>query len=176
MKNNKPNLLEDSIGQLFIKIAIPSSIGTVFMTLYNVVDTYFAGKISPEALAALAQTFPVYFIIIAIGVGLSIGTTSLIANALGDKKIEKASYFLAQSISLAILTATIVTLIGIYLGPSIILLMNDSIATTFLMAEAKHQAIASRLVKEIARLNGDVSKFVTPGVETSLKEKFKHKV
>ena len=54
--------------------------------------------------------------------------------------------------------------------------MNDNIETTFLMAEAKHQAIASRLVKEIARLNGDVSKFVTPGVETSLKEKFKHKV
>ncbi|MDA8645000.1 pantetheine-phosphate adenylyltransferase [Amylibacter sp.] len=54
--------------------------------------------------------------------------------------------------------------------------MNDNIETTFLMAEAKHQAIASRLVKEIARLNGDVSKFVTPGVETSLKEKFKYKV
>lgn len=53
--------------------------------------------------------------------------------------------------------------------------MNDSIETTFLMAEAKHQAIASRLVKEIARLGGDVSKFVTPGVETALKEKFKHK-
>ena len=53
--------------------------------------------------------------------------------------------------------------------------MNDSIETTFLMAEAKHQAIASRLVKEIARLGGDVSKFVTPGVETALKEKIKHK-
>ena len=53
--------------------------------------------------------------------------------------------------------------------------MNDSIETTFLMAEAKHQAIASRLVKEIARLGGDVSKFVTPGVETALKKKFKHK-
>jgi pantetheine-phosphate adenylyltransferase len=53
--------------------------------------------------------------------------------------------------------------------------MNDSIETTFLMAEAKHQAIASRLVKEIARLGGDVSKFVTPGVETALKDKFKHK-
>jgi len=54
--------------------------------------------------------------------------------------------------------------------------MNDNIETPFLMAEAKHQAIASRLIKELARLNGDVSKFVTPGVETSLREKFKHKV
>ena len=80
------SLTSDPISKLFIKIAVPSSVGTVFMTLYNVVDTYFAGKISPEALAALAQTFPVYFIIIAIGDGISIGTTSLIANALGEKK------------------------------------------------------------------------------------------
>lgn len=50
--------------------------------------------------------------------------------------------------------------------------MNDSIETTFLMAEAKHQAIASRLVKEISRLGGDVSKFVTPGVQEALKQKF----
>ena len=109
MKHQKLNLTEDPISQLFFKIAVPSSVGTVFMTLYNVVDTYFAGKISPEALAALAQTFPVYFIIIAMGVGLSIGTTSLIANALGEKKPKKASHFLAQSISLAILTAIIVS-------------------------------------------------------------------
>ena len=96
------------------------------MTLYNLVDTYFAGKISAQALAALAQTFPVYFIIIAIGVGLSIGTTSLIANALGEKNIKKSSYYLAQSIVLAIFASVIVSMIGIYFGPSIILLMNDS--------------------------------------------------
>ena len=51
--------------------------------------------------------------------------------------------------------------------------MNPEIETAFLMAEAKHQAIASRLVKEIARLDGDVSKFVTPGVLRALNEKFK---
>ena len=50
--------------------------------------------------------------------------------------------------------------------------MNDRVETVFLMAEAKHQAIASRLVKEIARLGGDVTKFVTPGVEAELKQKF----
>ena len=128
-KKNEPSLTKDPITELFIKIAVPSSVGTVFMTLYNVVDTFFAGKISPEALAALAQTFPVYFIIIAMGVGLSIGTTSLIANALGEKKKDKASYFLAQSITVAIITAFFVSIIGIYLGPSIILFMNDSYET-----------------------------------------------
>ena len=50
--------------------------------------------------------------------------------------------------------------------------LNDEIETVFLMAEAQHQAIASKLVKEIARLGGDVSKFVTPAVAERLTEKF----
>ena len=50
--------------------------------------------------------------------------------------------------------------------------LNDEIETVFLMAEAEHQAIASRLVKEIARLGGDVGKFVTPRVKDALRAKY----
>jgi len=46
--------------------------------------------------------------------------------------------------------------------------LDATIETVFLMADARRQAIASRLVKEIARLGGDVSKFVTPGVKEAL--------
>jgi len=49
--------------------------------------------------------------------------------------------------------------------------LDSSVETVFLMAEARHQAIASKLVKEIARLGGDVSKFVTPLVNEALKER-----
>jgi pantetheine-phosphate adenylyltransferase len=49
--------------------------------------------------------------------------------------------------------------------------MDSSIETVFLMAEARHQAIASKLVKEIARLDGDISKFVTPYVHGKLMAK-----
>ena len=51
--------------------------------------------------------------------------------------------------------------------------LDNSIENVFLMAEAKHQAIASKLVKEIARLNGDISKFVTPHVAKRLLNKLK---
>ncbi|MEM8694102.1 MAG: pantetheine-phosphate adenylyltransferase [Pseudomonadota bacterium] len=50
--------------------------------------------------------------------------------------------------------------------------LDDSIETVFLMAEAEHQAIASKLVKEIARLGGDVSKFVTGHVNDELRARF----
>ncbi len=49
--------------------------------------------------------------------------------------------------------------------------LDSSVETVFLMAEARHQAIASKLVKEIARLGGDVSKFVTPPVNEALIER-----
>ena len=53
--------------------------------------------------------------------------------------------------------------------------MNDDIETVFLMADAHYQAIASRLVKEIARLGGDVSGFVPARVARALAEKFARK-
>ncbi len=49
--------------------------------------------------------------------------------------------------------------------------LDSSIETVFLMADLKHQAIASKLVKEIARLDGDVSQFVTPAVNSALLER-----
>lgn len=50
--------------------------------------------------------------------------------------------------------------------------LNPDIETVFLMADPTHQAIASRLVKEIARLGGDVSAFVPPAVERRLAARF----
>ncbi len=50
--------------------------------------------------------------------------------------------------------------------------LDASIETVFLMADARRQAIASKLVKEIARLGGDVSKFVTPPVQAALARRF----
>lgn len=51
--------------------------------------------------------------------------------------------------------------------------LDASIETVFLMADARRQAIASKLVKEIARLDGDVSKFVTPDVHADLTERLR---
>ncbi|MEO1322946.1 MAG: pantetheine-phosphate adenylyltransferase [Pseudomonadota bacterium] len=50
--------------------------------------------------------------------------------------------------------------------------LNREIETVFLMADVRHQAVASRLVKEIARFDGDITPFVTPGVKKRLLEKY----
>ena len=51
--------------------------------------------------------------------------------------------------------------------------LNPSIETVFLMASDKHQFISSRLVKEVCRLGGDISQFVTPGVAKRLETLFR---
>ena len=135
MKKNNYSLTNDPIRKLFINIAIPSSIGTIFQTLYNIVDTFFAGQISAEALAAIAQTFPVYFIIIALGVGISIGTTSLIANTIGENNDNKASLYLAQAVLVAIIVALLVTIVGILIAPYIISLLSSSYSASLLSLE-----------------------------------------
>ena len=50
--------------------------------------------------------------------------------------------------------------------------LNPDIETVFLMADVRHQAVASRLVKEIASLGGDITPFVTPEIKTALLEKY----
>ena len=83
------DLLKEKIPKLVRNLAIPAMIGTLFQTLYNVVDTFFAGKISPEALSALSKSFPIYFIIIATSIGVTVAGTSLIANSIGEKNDNK---------------------------------------------------------------------------------------
>ena len=91
MKDN--NLTEATIKGLIKKIALPVSIGFFFNTMYNVIDTYYGGKISTEALAALSLSFPIYFLIIIFDSGTSTGITSLIANMIGEGNKEKAKEY-----------------------------------------------------------------------------------
>ncbi len=129
----KINLLTEDIYKLFWKIALPSSIGTIFQNLYALVDAVYAGRmISEIALAAIGQTFPIYFIIIALGIGLSIATTSTIANYIGSKNYEKASKIFFQSIGLVLLVAILVSFLGIFFGSSILESINSDQQTLVL--------------------------------------------
>ena len=74
------DLTKDNISTLIRQIALPSSIGTLFQTLYNIVDVKFAGLISPDAITAIAKSFPIYFIIIGFTAGLLSPTKSFIGN------------------------------------------------------------------------------------------------
>lgn len=118
-------------------IAIPASIGFFFNTMYNVVDTLFAGFISTKALAALSITFPVFFIMIAFVTGLSTGSSALISNTLGSKDHSGVKKIIAQVFSFAIVTYVIITPVCLYISPSLFMLLGASgeyltMASTFM--------------------------------------------
>ena len=113
------NLIKEPISSLLKKIAIPASVATLFQTLFNIVDTFFAGKISSDALSALAKSFPIYFILIAASVGVTVGGTSLIANSIGEKNKENVLRYFGQTIIYGIVLSVLVTIIGLFFASNI---------------------------------------------------------
>ena len=121
------NLIKDPISSLLKKIAVPASVATLFQTLFNIVDTFFAGKISSDALSALAKSFPIYFILVAASVGVTVGGTSLIANSIGEKNKENVLSFFGQTIVYGIILSIIVTFVGFFFSSNIFSLMGSTL-------------------------------------------------
>lgn len=117
-------LLTERIPKLIRTIAMPASIGFFFNTMYNVVDTYFGGLHSTEGLAALSLSFPVFFLIIAVGSGIGSGLTALIAHALGEGNREKAVRYVVQGLSFGVGLSIALTIIGLAAAPSLFRLLG----------------------------------------------------
>ena len=112
-----PHLTSDPIPHLIRRIAVPASVGFFFNTMFNFVDTYFGGKISTDALAALSLSFPVFFIVIAVGNGTGQGATALIANALGGGHEDKARTVFVQAILFSLIAGVALTIAGLAAAP-----------------------------------------------------------
>lgn len=107
-------------------IALPMSIGFFFNTMYNVVDSFYAGRVSTEALAAMALSFPVFFIIIAVSEGIARGASALIANAIGANDHEKESALSGQVFSLGLICSVGLTVIGLVAAAPLFRLLGAS--------------------------------------------------
>ena len=112
------------IPTLIRKLAVPASVGFVFNTLFNVVDTYWGGKISTSALAAMGLTFPVFFIILSMGIGMGTGTTALISQSLGAGRHDDAEKYGFQAISFSVINSVFLTILGIAIAPSLFLILG----------------------------------------------------
>lgn len=85
----KKTLTEGSILGHIKNIAIPSSIGFLFNTLFNIVDTVYVGRLSTEALAGVTLSFPIFFLIIAFSNGLGQSVTALTGHEIGRNNSAK---------------------------------------------------------------------------------------
>lgn len=122
MKKNE--LLTKDIRTLIKQIAIPSSIGMFFNTMYNVVDTFYVGMISTIAITALSYSFMVFFMILSISFGLSSAITALVGNSLGKHKHKLAQIFVTNGITFIAITSTILCSLGFIFLPDIFSLLG----------------------------------------------------
>ena len=120
------NLLKDNIPNLVRKLSLPAMVGTLFQTLYNIVDTFFAGKISPEALSALSKSFPIYFIIIATSIGVTVAGTSLIGNSIGEGNKNKTLNYFTHIIFFGITISLFITYLGLSYSEKVFILMGST--------------------------------------------------
>lgn len=122
--NRASDLTTAPIAGLIRRLAIPAGTGFFFTTMFNVVDTWFAGRHSTTALAAMSLCFPVFFIVLAIGSGVSTGATAMIGYALGKDDEPGATRYIAQSLSFTLFNAAALTFLGLAAIPYIFRFMG----------------------------------------------------
>ncbi len=119
------DLTTGSIAQHFLALALPTAIGMVFTTLYNVVDVYYAGMLGTEAQAGLAISFTVFFVLfVAIGVGLSSAMGALVGHALGQRSGQEG-LIAAQGITFGLGASVLTMGVGWFAAPWLIALVSE---------------------------------------------------
>jgi len=126
--NNKKkiNLLEDPVADTIKRMTIPMIYGMVLLMTFNLVDTFFVGLLGTQPLAAISFTFPITFTVISLTIGLGIGTSAVIAKALGKGNDESAKNSGTAAIYLAAIVVGILSFIGFCFIDEMFLLLGAS--------------------------------------------------
>ena len=109
----------------FRTLAIPAAFGMLFTTLYNVVDVYYAGLLSTDAQAGLAIGYQAFFILMAVGFGLSSALSTLVSNAKGSGDAAEAQRYVVQGLAFGGVITASCMVIGWFLGPELIVLVSE---------------------------------------------------
>jgi putative MATE family efflux protein len=82
-KNRKAQLTEGAVAKTLVRLTLPMMVGIVGMVAFNLVDTFFVGRLGTLELAAMSFTFPVVLVVMSISRGLGVGATAVLARAIG---------------------------------------------------------------------------------------------
>ncbi|MDK2891960.1 MATE family efflux transporter [Methanohalophilus sp.] len=117
MKAQSEMLGIEKISKLLLKLSAPATVGMLVSGLYNIVDTIFVGRAlgdaSVQGIAAIAVSFPVLMISMAISLAIGLGGASIISRRLGSKDIEGAEKTFGNIIGMSIVLGTLVSIMGL---------------------------------------------------------------
>ncbi len=126
MSSNRTSakLTSGSIYKHLIRLSIPAAMGMVFNTLYNLTDFWFAGLLSDNALAGVSIAGSVFFILLAIGIGLQTGTSAVIAPEIGAGDETGVAGWVDQAFGLSLLFSAVTMLLGWLLADKLVLFLG----------------------------------------------------
>ena len=110
---NKTKMLQGPVGKTLISLTIPMGLGIVALILFTVINIFYIGRLGTEPLAAMGFILSITYIVLSIGMGLSIGTSATIARAIGEEHQLRVQRLTTDGLGLAVLIITCVSLIGL---------------------------------------------------------------
>jgi putative MATE family efflux protein len=121
---NRDDILNGSIASTLFKLAWPVMIGNTMQVAYNLADTFWLGKLGAEAVAALSVGFPLVFLIVSIGAGITVAGTTLVAQHMGSGNQEMANKVSGQIFTFVGSLSIVLAVIGVIFNRSILQLMG----------------------------------------------------
>ncbi len=117
-------LLEGPIGTALFRLALPITLGNVLQTGYQMTDAFWVGRIGAAAGAAVAVSFPITFLVIALGSGLAIAGATLSAQYMGAGRQDMVDHVAGQTILMVILASIFFGAAGYLLSPVLLRAMG----------------------------------------------------
>jgi Na+-driven multidrug efflux pump len=110
--------LEGPIGSALIRLAIPITLGNLLQTGYQLTDAFWVGRLGAAAVAAVSISFPVTFLVIALGAGLGIAGATLSAQYMGAGRQDLVNHVAAQTMMMVTVTSAVLGAAGYAVAPS----------------------------------------------------------
>ena len=116
--------LEGPIGSALLRLAVPIILGNVLQTGYQLTDAFWVGRLGGAAVAAVAVSFPVTFLVIALGAGLAIAGATLSAQYMGAGRQDMVNHVAAQTMLMVAITSVFMGAAGYVLSPYLLELIG----------------------------------------------------
>ena len=125
MPNARQKLfLEGPIGTALTRLAIPIMLGNLLQTGYQLTDAFWVGRLGAAAVAAVSISFPVTFLVIALGAGLAIAGATLSAQYMGAGRQDMVNHVAAQTMMMVAITSAVLGAAGYVLAPYLLELVG----------------------------------------------------
>src|SRR5215212_5191748 len=124
----KYDYTEGSIGRAILLLSVPMVLEMLMESVFVVVDVYFVGRLGKEAVATVGLTESMMTIVYTLAIGLSIGTTAMVARRTGEHDPEAAAHTAAQTLILGLLISILIGVAGVLLAPRLLAGMGGEAA------------------------------------------------